>query len=199
MQICPASFPERRNVRKGIKKADSHESRLFVSRNVVGLLLGNNAEFDRSLYIAVQFCGSLVLAEGLDCLYDDTLAVDLDAFGSKSLSQVGRGDRTEDLALLGFGCDYQRQVGNLLGQSLSVSQDLGILVSTLFEVLCEDFLGGSGSCFCVALRNQVVVCIAGLYVNDVVGVTQFLDIFSELLPWFFLLFIISCNRLRRAG
>ena len=84
MQICPASFPERRNVRKGIKKADSHESRLFVSRNVVGLLLGNNAEFDRSLYIAVQFCGSLVLAEGLDCLYDDTLAVDLDALAARA-------------------------------------------------------------------------------------------------------------------
>ena len=99
----------------------------------------------------------LVFAEGLDVLHGDGLTVDFDSFGSQSLGEVGSGDRTEDASLLCLGSDYQRQVGDLLGQSLCVGQDLGILVGTLLEVLREDLLRGCGSCLRVTLDRKSVV------------------------------------------
>ena len=52
------------------------------------LLLGCNRQFDGSLYLAVELYRSLILAYGLDSLYADVLAVNLNTFGSQSLGYV---------------------------------------------------------------------------------------------------------------
>ena len=60
-----------------------------------GLFCGGNREFDDGLDLLVEFGGRFVLADGLDALYGDQLAVEFDAFGSQCLGQVGGGNRTE--------------------------------------------------------------------------------------------------------
>ena len=94
---------------------------------------------------------SLELADGLDGLAADLLAVYGDALGGERLGEVRCRDRTEEFALLGLHRQRQRQVGDGLGQSLCVGQDLGVLVGALLEVLGEDLLGGGGSRLGVAL------------------------------------------------
>ena len=138
-----------------------------------------NREFDDGLDLLVEFGGRFVLADGLDALYGDQLAVEFDAFGSQCLGQVGGGNRTEELALLGLHGQRERQVGDGLGECLCVGKDLGILVGALAEVLGEHLLGGCGGSLCVTLGNQVVVRITGLYGHDVVGVAQVFHIFDQ--------------------
>ena len=61
-------------------------------------------------------------------------------------------------------------------------------------------IGGCGGNLGVSLGNQVVVCVTGLHVHDVVGVAQLIHILNQ--NDFHCLsssLIISCNRLRRAG
>lgn len=127
----------------------------------------------------MEFGGCFVLADGLDALYGDQLAVEFDAFGSQCLGQVGGGNRTEELALLGLHGQRERQVGDGLGECLCVGKDLGVLVGALAEVLGEHLLGGCGGSLCVTLGNQVVVRITGLYGHDVVGVAQVFHIFDQ--------------------
>ena len=144
-----------------------------------GLFCGGNREFDDGLDLLVEFGGRFVLADGLDALYGDQLAVEFDAFGSQCLGQVGGGNRTEELALLGLQGQRERQVGDGLGECLCVGKDLGILVGALAEVLGEHLLGGCGGSLCVTLGNQVVVRITGLYGHDVVGVAQVFHVFDQ--------------------
>ena len=127
----------------------------------------------------MEFGDSLVFADGLDGVNDDHLAVELDAFGGKRLGQIGGGNRTEEFALLGLHGQRQRQVGDGLGERLSVGEDLGVLVSALAEILGEDLLGGCRGSLGVTLRDQVVVRVTGFYVHDVVGVTQIFHIFDQ--------------------
>nr|DAF45569.1 MAG TPA: hypothetical protein [Siphoviridae sp. ctBLh2] len=161
------------------KKELSRGKALLLEESLATLFCSGNREFDRSLDLLVQAGRSLVLADGLDRIDADLLAIHRDAFGGESLGQVGSGHRTEELAFLGLDSQRQRQVGDRLGQSLCVGKDLGILVGALAQVLGQHLLGRSRGGLGDALRDQVVVCITGLHVHDVVGVAQILHIFDQ--------------------
>ena len=122
---------------------------------------------------------SFVVADGLDGLHADDLAVELDALGGERLGQVGGRDGTEEFALLGLDGQRERETLDRAGQRLRIGQNLGILMGALAQVLGQHLLGRSRGGLGEALGNQVVVRITGFHVDDVVGVTQVLHIFDQ--------------------
>ena len=142
-------------------------------------LLSYNSELDSSLNLAVKLCNSLELTKCLNRVYSDVLAVYLDALLLKCSSKVSSCYSTKDLLLLCLSSDSEVKVVDCLSQSLCVSKDLSVLVSALTKVLSEYLLCRSSSSLSEALRNQVVVGIAGANVNDVVCVAQVLYVFDK--------------------
>ena len=86
--------------------------------------------------------GSSVLAYSLNGLSNDSLAVYLKAFSGQSLSNLSCTYATKDCAVLvNLSADGNLNAVQLSSLSLSISLDLGQLVSALTLVLSQNLLG----------------------------------------------------------
>ena len=143
-----------------------------------------------------------VLTHLFDRLSDgDDLLVNQDLLCLECVRDILSGDSTEDFAVLvsfNFYFDYGLSQFSL--QSLRVSENLGSLVSLLFEVLGELFLIALVSDDSNLLREQVVTSVAVAYFNDVVLETEVCKVLNQ--NYFFSRFtrtIISSCLLRKAA
>ena len=103
--------------------------------------LSYNLESNLSLNLLVKVDGSGVLTGSLNCLGYDCLAVNLKALSSESLSNLSSTYATENCAVLvNLSRDANLNAVQLSSQSLSISLDLGELVSALTLVLCQNLL-----------------------------------------------------------
>ena len=123
---------------------------------------------------------SLVFTHGLHILDVDELAVNVEAELSQFIGNHHAVDTSVDGAVgTHLGGDGQGNTFQLVSNALGISLNLLQLLGFLLEFLGQHLLGTLGGDDTFTLGNKIVAAVAGLYVYDVVLVTQADHVFFQ--------------------